>query len=210
MTTTTTTLPATTRSSLQAEWVNDGLDDGVEAEPDSVLSHIFARSEGTSSFLQASRLEITTILPDLLFPATIPAEAEFVTSQVVIETQSLRLASDPTAAFGLWSVTPYSRSRTIGQVAVINVATDPAGSASASDPETAATCDRYLDSPATECALELLGDRSVWRIETEGEVVHIWYEGDYRYELSARPDLPEELAHTMVTTLMPLAELAVG
>ncbi|CAN5753816.1 hypothetical protein BH23ACT5_BH23ACT5_22730 [soil metagenome] len=207
VTTTTTTTPVTIQPAAEAEWVNDDLGPDPGAEPDIVLSAVFGRSEGTSSFLQASRAEIVALLPDVGFPGVIPAEAGYITSQLVIESQALRLATDPTVAFGMWSVVPYSRSRTLGQVAVLNVATDPVGAAAATNAEEEPTCDRYLETPELECAIEWLEDAVVWRLESAEGITHVWYDAQFRYELSARPDVPEEFTHTMVTTLTPLSDI---
>ncbi len=207
VTTTTTTVPVTIRNAAEAEWVNDELNSDPNGEPDMVLSTVFARSEGTSSFLQASRAEIAALLPEIAFPEVIPAEAAYITSQLIIESQALRLSTDPTVAFGLWSVEPYSRSRSLGQVAVINVSTDPGGAAGATDPDVEPNCDRYLATPEVTCAIEWLGELVVWRLESAEGVTHVWYDEQFRYELSARADVPEEFTHAMVAGLVPLRDL---
>lgn len=205
-TTTTTTAPSTTRVVEEATWVNDTLveSDG-RGEPAEVLAVVFARSDGSSSFLQASRAEIAVVVPEVRFPRILPAAASFITSQLVIESQSLTLADEPTVAFGMWSVEPYTRSRSIGQVAVLNVATDASGSAAMADGDP--TCDSFADRATTLCSVESVGEGPVWRLEAESGVTHLWYRGDFRYELFARAGVAEDILRRMVETLTPLPEL---
>lgn len=205
--TTTTAPPVLTRSALEAEWVNDELGQpGPEANPDDVLTAVFARAGDASRFLQASRAEIVAVTPDVAFPETLPFEVGFVTSQLVIESRTLRLANDPTVAFGLWSVEPYTRSRSVGQIAVLNVATDPAGVEVANQSDTEATCAAFADEERL-CSIENFLDLPVWRLEGDGGVIHLWYRDPYRYELDGGHDVDEELIHTLVGSMVPLADL---
>lgn len=204
---TTTTLPSATRPASTADWVNDQYGEPpAGSEPGEVLAVIFARSDGDSRYLQSSRAEIVLMVPEIQFPLTVPAEASFITSQLVVERQSLRLSSDPMVAFGLWSVEPYTRSRSVGQVAVLNAASDPAAAEVANDPNTPPTCAAFGDVEGRVCGIESFADWPVWRLETASQVTHLWYRGSLRYEMTGRPDLDEDLVHTMIRAMAPLAD----
>jgi hypothetical protein len=207
--TTTTAAPVLTRSAATVEWVNDELGTpDPESSAERVLTAVFARAGDASRFLQASRAEIVAVIPDVDFPETLPAEVGYVTSQLVIESRTLRLASDPTVAFGLWSVEPYTRSRSVGQVAVLNVATDPNGSEVAIGSDTEATCAAFTEQDRL-CSIEDFLDTPVWRLEGEGGVVHVWYVAPYRYELDGG-HVEEDLLHTVIDSMVPLVDLAVA
>lgn len=207
--TTTTRAPVRTRSAESADWINDGLGTpAAEASPDDVLAAVFARAGDESRFLQASRAEIVAVTPDVAFPETLPVEVGYITSQLVIESRTLRLANDPTVAFGLWSVEPYTRSRSVGQVAVLNVATDPAGAEVANESDTEATCAAFTNGDRL-CSIESFIDVPVWRLEGEGGVIHIWYRTPYRYELDGGHDVDEELVHSVIDSMVPLADLPI-
>lgn len=205
---TTTTLARPTRPSSEVSWVNDELSLSTSPEGDAadVLGQVFARTGGDSRFLQASRFEIAVVTPEVDFPAEVPAGVFYITSQLVIESRTLRLANDPTVAFGMWSVEPYTRSRSIGQLAVLNVSTDPVASEVANDPNTAPTCTAFTQVPDRVCGIESLAEGTVWRLESESGVIHLWYRGIYRYELNARADVDEELIHTVIMSMQPLSQ----
>lgn len=204
---TTTTPPVLTRSAATAEWINDGLGmPDPDASPEAVLTAVFVRAGDESRFLQASRAEIVAVTPDVAFPETLPAEVEWVTSQLVIESRTLRLARDPTVAFGLWSVEPYTRSRSVGQVAVLNVATDPGGAEVANESDTAPTCTAFANGDRL-CSVEDFVDTPVWRLEGESGVIHVWYSAPFRYELDSGNNVDEELMHTVIASMVPLADL---
>lgn len=208
-TSTTTTLPDPTRPAAQVNWVNDELappPDG-DATGGDVLGQVFARTGGDSRFLQASRAEIAVVTPEVEFPAQVPAGVFYITSQLVIESRTLRLADDPTVAFGLWSVEPYTRSRSIGQVAVLNVSTDAAASEVANDPNTAPTCTAFSQLADRVCGIETFTDHTVWRLESTTEVIHLWYRDQYRYEIVNRGGLDEELVHLVIDSMAPLNQL---
>ena len=125
--TTTSTIAITIPSVISAstlKWFNDTIvnpapADDVEAMKDAV----FGRRTG-DLFVQASRLEVITLLPEVKFPASAPYLSEFVTSQLVFDNDG-ELARDPVVAFGIWSSEPYTRSRSVAQMAVLRVAFDP-------------------------------------------------------------------------------------
>lgn len=209
---TTTSVPEATRPSAQVNWANDELGEAPppDAEPSDVLAQVFARTGGESRFLQASRAEIAAVTPEVEFPAEVAAGVFYVTSQLVTESRTLRLANEPTVAFGMWSVEPYTRSRSIGQLAVLNVSTDAAAAEVANDPNTAPTCTAFSQVENRVCGIETFAEIPVWRLETENGVVHLWYTGSFRYELSARSDVDEEVLHEMVMAMAPLADQIPG
>ncbi len=204
---TTTTLAATTCPAATSDWVNDQFGaPPAESQPEQVLAVIFARSSGDSRYLQSSRAEIVLMVPEIEFPLTLPAQVSHISSQLVVGRQSLHLATDPMVAFGLWSVEPYTRSRSVGQVAVLTASSDPAAAEVANDPNTAPTCLAFSNVEGRVCGIESFADWPVWRLESASQVTHLWYLGSLRYEMTARPDLDESLIHTMIDSMAPLAD----
>lgn len=204
-TTTTTIAPSRTRPATAVDWHNDELGEpDSEATPDEVLAAVFARAGDSSQYLQASRAEIAAAVPEVAFPETVPASVGYITSQLVIESRILRLSAEPTVAFGLWSVEPYTRSRSVGQVAILNVSTDPNGAEVANDPNVEATCAAFTGENRV-CGMEDFLDQPVWRLEGEGGVTHLWYQGQFRYELEGRID--EEVMHEVIASMTSLADL---
>lgn len=202
---TTTTVAATVRSQSTVQWANDGFP-RPGSDNGELLATVFGRTDGSSQYLQASRHEIAVLVPEVEFPITVPVETEYVTSQVVVESRTLQLSTNPTVAFGLWSVEPYSRSRSIGQVGVLSAALDETAARVANDPDSQPTCAAFTQSTDVVCGIEQLGGMTVWRLESASGLVHIWYRGKYRYELSA-PRLSESVAHQVIESMTPLAEL---
>lgn len=205
-TTTTTTAPALIHPARDVEWVNDTFGaPASELEPSAVLAAAFARSEDSSRFLQASRQEIAVVAPEARFPEILPADVAFITSQLVIETRELTLSNDPTIAFGLWTVEPYTRSRSIGQMGVLNLSTDPGGTAAAIEDEEGVCLSITVGE--TECALERLESGTVWRLENAAGVTHVWYTEPFRYELEGLDGLDEDLVHDVIDSVVLMADL---
>jgi hypothetical protein len=69
--------------------------------------------------VQASRVEIATALPTVRFPETVPEDVRWVTSQLVYDPSSGLLDADTSAAFGFWTVEPYTAES--GQLGVLRV-----------------------------------------------------------------------------------------
>lgn len=198
-----TTVASPTRPATEANWVNDEFGSPPpDSRSEEVVTQVVGRSTAASRFLQASRAEIALAVPLVEFPSLIPAEAEYITSQIVVDAGTLRLSANPTVAFGLWSVEPYTRSRSVGQVAVITVFTDSAGAAAAADVDSvcAAIVDRL-------CRVESLPSGPVWRLETSTEVTRLWFSGPYRYEMAARPDQEDAVLGVVISSMVPLVEL---
>ena len=89
-------------------WYNDDLIGEGFGEPLAVISAVWARGDGITSVIQASRREIATALPGIQFPELLPDEVGWVTSQLVFDVASATLGADTSAQFGLWYLEPYS------------------------------------------------------------------------------------------------------
>lgn len=89
-------------------WYNDGLIGEGVGETDQVINLVWARGDGVSSVIQATRNEIATALPGIQFPELLPDEVGWVTSQLVFDVASATLGADTSAQFGLWYLEPYS------------------------------------------------------------------------------------------------------
>lgn len=210
---TTTLPPVTVPRSTGADnlfWSNDGIVTANFGDSEALVAEVFARREG-DRFIQASRAEIAALLPAVRFPAEVPYGAEWVSSQVVIENSGL-LGTDPSAAFGIWSAEPYTRSRSVAQMAVLRVAldADTAAEISGSEDTTGASlpepsCARFSDQTTDSCDLVDLNGRPVWNLTSSGGTTLIWFEGDYRYELFGRTFVPRDAMEAMAAQTVPLA-----
>lgn len=202
ITTTPTIIPAS-----QLQWANDeiGTDDLDDRE--ALIAAVFARREG-DRFIQASRFEIAAALDGVSFPAEAPSGAEWVSSQLVIDNDGT-LADDPSAAFGIWSAEPYSRSRSVAQMIVMRVARDQEGADEVSSGESEASCARFSDRTTDQCEIVTIGDRPTWVLTgSQGGSTVIWFESPYRYELFGRPFVPLEVLQDMSTTMVALDSIA--
>ncbi|MGH8874163.1 MAG: hypothetical protein ACRDVM_02765 [Acidimicrobiia bacterium] len=201
LTPTVTTVPVIrAHRSSSLTWVNDELGVPVVAGPREVLRAVWTRG-GQDRFVQASRSEIAAALPAVQFPSVVPEAVEYVTSQLVFDPETGSLSDEWAAAFGLWSVVPYSRSRNAGQEGVLWVAADGPGGSSG--------CERFPDRQE-ECETATLSDGPAWRLSEDYGSTLVWFEEGYRYELFTRRDVPEDLALRMAEEMAPLAELSDG
>lgn len=191
--------------STMLRWHNDDIVSGPFESPEEVVAEVFSRREG-DRFIQASRAEIAAAVPAMVFPAVAPAGAEWVSSQLVIENNG-SLSAAPTAAFGFWSSEPYTRSRSVAQMAVLRVAHDPETAAEIADPDSAFSCARFAEEATEECALIELAERDTWRLSSSGGVTLVWFDGEYRYELFGRPFVPSEVLEHMASEAVSIAEL---
>ena len=120
---TTTTAPTAPRVELVASvglnWLNDELATFYADTPLEVSELVWDASSGADGFVQAHRTSISRALPGLKFPAAVPDDISHITSQLVFELPMGAMTDDWTAAFGFWTVPPYSESRSIGQSAVL-------------------------------------------------------------------------------------------
>jgi len=206
---TTTTVPITVPSVIGSDilkWFNDTivttapLDDPVAVEDE-----IFDRRAG-DLFIQASRAEVISLLPELRFPATAPFLAEYVTSQVVFDNNG-ELSSDPVATFGIWSSEPYTRSRSVAQMAVLEVASDPEASTAVQEPDADLSCARFADRTTEACESLSIEGMPAWSLTADNGTTLVWFEGTYRYELFGRTFVPMSTLQQMAVASIPLAEL---
>jgi hypothetical protein len=199
-----TTLPVLVPSTDIA-WYNDGLEPVEGESPADIIAAVYRRGASTDRFVQASRLEVAAALPGVGFPADVPAEVRFITSQLVYENGRGLLAEDYSAAFGLWSAEPYSRSRTAGQSGVLMVSQDGDESAAVAAGAGDLTCARFADETRT-CLEIFLGATPAWTLANALGSTLVWYQAPYRYELFLRSDIAAMLSE-MATRLVPLSEL---
>lgn len=205
---TTTTLPTTVPVTIDAgvlKWFNDGLGGGLLDDPDALRAAVFAR-RGGDRFVQASRAEIVTLLPDVLFPATVPYLSEYVTSQLVFNNDG-NLADDPTVAFGIWSSQPYTRSRSVAQMVVIRVALDAVAAAEVAEPGAEIDCTRFSDRSTETCDILELAGRPVWSLRGSSGRTLVFYDQRYRYEVYARTFVPDAALEQMTASFAPLGDL---
>lgn len=158
-------------------WYNDGVIDEAIGIPAYTISQVWERGHESGRFVQSSRAEIAVALPGIRFPAQIPGEVEWVTSQLVYLEDVATLDAGTSAAFGLWEVEPYSTDQ--GRVGVLRVGVDRA------------------DVPEDEVLVEVVADG----------LSLIWADGTYRYELFCRALLPETVCRRMADSAVPLRSL---
>lgn len=190
------------------QWHNDDIVSGPFESPQEVIDAVFARREG-DRFIQASRAEIAAAVPEIVFPAAAPAGAEWVSSQLVIENNG-SLSAEPTAAFGIWSAEPYTRSRSVAQMVVLRVAHDPDTAGEIGSPDSDFSCARFAEEATEACSLDQLAGRDTWRLTSSSGVTLIWFEGEYRYELFGRNFVPVEVLEQMASESLPLDEFGEG
>lgn len=202
---TTTTVPVTVPLVSPADdliWFNDDIGT-TSPDPETVVALVFARREG-DRFIQASRSEIATALPGIAFPTRFPPLAEYVTSQLVIE-NSGDISDDPSAAFGIWTAEPYTRSRSVGQMIVIRVSRDSQTIAELELPDADLSCSRFSDGTSDTCDVEDIAGRPTWVLRNSSGTTLIFFDEVYRYELFGRPFAPVEALRQTVASMAPLA-----
>lgn len=205
---TTTQPPVTTPEFVDVvslQWSNDDIVNTNLNDPEQLVATIFSRRAG-DRFIQASRDEIATALPGIEFPARVPFGSEWVSSQLVIENSGV-ISTDPSAAFGIWSAEPYTRSRSVGQMAVLTVSRDPDTAAEVAEIGEDVTCARFADRSTDICEILNLDGRQVWRLVGGGGLTLIWFDDVYRYELFGRSFVPGNILEEMVSDTLALSEL---
>jgi hypothetical protein len=199
-----TTIPrVVTAEALQ--WANAGIANENMGELDAMLSEIFDRREG-DRFIQASPAEMVVALPDVSFPDRAPSGAEWVSSQLVFENDGT-LSTEPSAAFGIWSAEPYTRSRSVAQMIVIRVSNDLDAANELATGAAEATCARFADRASDDCEIITVGSRETWLLGESGGSTLIWYEGPYRYEMFGRSFVPSRVLQEMSGAMVPLSSL---
>lgn len=205
----TTTLPPATVprfvDSNTLMWANDDIVNPNLGDTDALISTVFERRAG-DRFIQASRDEIVAALPGVEFPGVAPYGARWVSSQLVIENNGT-LSREPSAAFGIWSAEPYTRSRSVAQMVVLRVAIDPETAAEVAETGEDVTCARFAERATNICEIANLDGRQVWKLVATGGTTLIWFSGDYRYELVGKDFIPADDLGEMARTTLPLADL---
>lgn len=186
-------------------WANDEIQTANLSDRGALLAEIFERREG-DSFIQASRQEIAVALPDVTFPGYAPPGAEWVSSQLVFENDG-SLAADPSAAFGIWSAEPYTRSRSVAQMIVMRVSNDEEAATALASGAEEPTCARFADRESDECEVITIGERPTWMLIDSGGTTLIWFQTPYRYELYGRNLVPEQVLQQVSGEMIPLATL---
>lgn len=202
---TTTTIPTTIPVVGVADeliWFNDDLGAPINAEPGEVVARVFARREG-DRFIQASRAEIAAALGGIAFPTLIPPLVDYVTSQLVIDNSGV-ISDNPSAAFGLWTAEPYSRSRSVAQSVVLLVSLDPSAAEEVRAEGTDVSCGRFVDTTTDSCDLEEINDNPTWVLRANAGTTLIWFDGNYRYEMFGRPFVAVEALRQSAASMAPL------
>jgi len=167
-------------------WSNDGLElatDELETAGDVLRRVWIDRGDGVTPFIQASRFEIERLLPGIEFPRLVPTGVSHVSSQLVYDTQTATLDAATSAAFGLWSVEPYSAPRTEAQLAVLRVGLKT-----------------FEEGEDNEYFSFVVAD---------GREVS-WTDGGYVYSLYCRVGVSEEACFAMAESSVPLSSLSVN
>lgn len=186
-------------------WANDVIESESLDDPEALLAEVFSRREG-DRFIQASRVEIAAILDGVAFPSTAPAGAEWVSSQLVVNNDGT-VGEDPSAAFGIWSAEPYSRSRSVAQMAVLRVSTDLETATQLETGELSPSCALFAERTTQQCEVVTVGSRSTWLLSASSGSTLIWFDGPYRYELFGRSFVPVQVLRAMSAETTPLASL---
>jgi len=206
---TTTTVPVTLPSVIGSDvlkWFNDTIVTPAPLDdPAAVEDAIFERRAG-DLYIQASRAEVISLVPDIRFPATVPYLAEYVTSQVVFDVNG-ELSHDPVVTFGIWSSEPYTRSRSVAQMAVLLVASDAEASAALEQPDADVSCTRFADRSTEVCESFSIEGRPAWSLTADNGTTLVWFEGIFRYELFGRTFVARSALQQMAAESLPLAEL---
>ena len=112
---------------IGSDWFNNDLAPVGGTSPAEIISGVYARANSSDPYVQATPAEIAIALPGVVFPSLTPPEVRYITSQLVYNLNNITLADDQVAAFGLWTVEPYTRSRSVGQQGVFTVIPDDEG-----------------------------------------------------------------------------------
>jgi hypothetical protein len=191
----------------RTEWFNGDLTPVGGTTPAEIIAGVYTRARASDPFVQATPAEIAVALPGIEFPSQVPPEVRYITSQLVYDLSQLTLATEQVAAFGLWSVEPYTRSRSVGQQAVLTVVNDPEGLAAIASGMADTSCARYIDRQA-QCVVTTVRDRPAWQLVDSLGVTLVWFTDTYRYELFLRSGVNRSLAEEMAESARPLSTLS--
>ena len=159
-------------------WFNDDIEPQFTGSAQDVIRSVWERKLN-SRFVQASRSEIASAMPSVLFPELVPEDVRWVTSQLVYDNTTGALDPDTAAAFGFWISEPYqSDDARLGVLRIGLAATD-------------AQADRSDIVPILVPDGISLG----------------WTESGYRYELFCRSSISDALCIEVAASTVPLHEL---
>lgn len=160
-------------------WANDDIGPVTpSSDPHAAIAAVWDRQLG-SRFVQASRAEIAAALPTIRFPEAVPEDVRWMTSQLVFDPISGLLDVDTSAAFGLWTVEPYTVEN--GRLGVLRVGTAPSGIGAAKS--------------------------DIVPIIVPDGLSLGWTEAGLRYELFCRATIPELVCTAIVDSFVPLSGL---
>ena len=186
-TTTTITIPSVAAgqfgeaavAAVDVLWYNDQKTPQFTGEPDAVISDVWLNRLENSRFVQSSRSEIAAALPLLTFPALVPEQVRWITSQLVYKQDLGTLDPDNSTAFGFWSTDPYQSDT--GRLAVLRVGMAPV------DVST--------------------GRSEIVPMAVPDGLSMSWTENTMRYELFCRSEISEELCLDVAESTEPLGLL---
>lgn len=190
------------------KWFNDDLTEDDLSDVSALSRAIFRRRAG-DLFVQSSREEIVALVPGIRFPEGAPYLAEYVTSQIVFEPTG-EISGDPIVALGIWSAEPYTRSRTVAQMAVLRVFSDQETASELRQPGVSFTCARFTDRATEQCETLEIEGLPYWRMTASDGQTILWFDGQYRYELFGRKFVTAKALEQMATDTMLLRELEPG
>lgn len=160
-------------------WANDDIGPASpNSDPRAAIAAVWDRQLG-SRFVQASRAEIAAVLPTIRFPEAVPEDVRWMTSQLVFDPASGLLDVDTSAAFGLWTVEPYTVEN--GRLGVLRVGSAP---------------DRVGAAKSDVVPIIVPDGLSLG-----------WTEAGLRYEFFCRVTVPEAVCSAIVDSFVPLTEL---
>jgi len=191
--------------SRNLKWFNDTIESGPLQDRQLLRDEVFAR-RGSDLIVQVNRHEVAVLAPSIEFPAISPASAEYVTSQVVFARDG-SLSDEPAVGFGFWSSEPYTRSRSVAQLAVLWVSRDALGSQEAANVDSGVSCARFSDASTVACELLDRDGVPTWDLRSSTGRTWVWFDGIYRYELFVRNSVPEQAMLNMVASFEELARL---
>ena len=192
---------------IGSDWFNNDLAPVGGTSPAEIISGVYTRANSSDPFVQATPSEIALALPGVVFPSLTPPDVRYITSQLVFDLNNITLAKDQVAAFGLWSVEPYTRSRSVGQQGVFSVIPDAEGLAAIASGTADTSCARFLDQNV-DCAVQEVGTNPAWELTDQLGTTLIWYGDSYKYELFLRSGIDPALAIEMAESVRPLEALA--
>ena len=208
--TTSTTLPGILLVGVdKVAWWNEEIGSLEPGPTEQAIASVYDRRTPSDRFVQASPREVARAVPGIAFPSLVPPEVRSITSQLHFAPRSDRLDDEFVAAFGLWTVEPYTRSRSVGQAAVLTVGLDEEQAAEAAGG--ALGCGAFDATSVFGCASLEVGDRPVFELVGELGNTFVWFDEALRYELFLRDGIDgTDLAVAMIRSVEPLEVIAFG